>query len=61
MSDQPINLRRWKKRKARDAKRTEADASAVRHGRTGAEKRREALEADRARSHVDGHRLDDDG
>ena len=60
MADPPINLRRWKKRKARDARRVEAGASAVRHGRTSAEKRLEAAEAEKARAHVDGHKLDDE-
>lgn len=60
MADQPINLRQWKKQKARDAKRAEADANAARHGRSGGQKTRDRIERDRAERHVEGHRLDDD-
>lgn len=61
MADPPINLRRWKKRRARQDARAEADANAARHGRPGQEKAQTKAERDRARRDLDGQRLDDDG
>ena len=61
MAEKPINLRRWRKRRARDEARAEGDANAARHGRSGAERHRDDAEADRARRILDGHRVDDDG
>ena len=55
-----LNLRREKKRRARDRARETADANAARHGRTGHEKRVTETERERARREIEGHRLDDD-
>ncbi len=54
----PINLNRVRKDKARKAKRAEADANAVKHGRTKAQKTADMSESQRAREKLDGHRHD---
>ncbi len=54
----PVNLNRFRKQKARDQKRAEADANAVKFGRTGAEKSAERAAAEKARRDLDGHRRD---
>ena len=62
MSGAPVNLRRARKARARAAGRAEADAAAMRHGRTKAERDSAAREKDRAVRHLEHHRLDrDDG
>lgn len=55
-----VNLNRFRKDKARQDRRTEADANAAKHGRTRAQKTREAADAARARIQLDGKRRDDD-
>lgn len=55
----PVNLNRFKKQKARDAKRTKADANAVKFGRTGAEKSADRARVDKADRDLDGHKRDD--
>lgn len=55
-----INLRSARKQAARDAARREASGNAARHGRTPAEKAREADELARARARLDGHKRDPD-
>lgn len=59
MTGKIVNLRRARKRKAREQARAEADANAARHGQTKAEQTlceaREDLEARR----LDGHRRED--
>ena len=54
------NLNRFRKQKARDDKRAEADANAVKHGRTKAQKSLEDARAEKAARNLDGHRLDRD-
>ena len=54
------NLNRFRKQKARDEKRAEADANAVKHGRTKAQKALEDARAEKAARNLDGHRLDRD-
>ena len=53
---QPINLNRFRKDKARAEKRARADANAVKHGRTKAEKTAEAAREAKAKRDLDGHR-----
>ena len=53
-----VNLRRVKKRAARDAEALAAEASRAKHGRTKAEKRTEAQDAERARRAVDQAKLE---
>ena len=54
------NLNRFRKQKARDEKRAEADANAVKHGRTKAQKSLEDARAEKAARNLDGHRRDRD-
>ena len=54
------NLNRFRKQKARDEKRAEADANAVKHGRTKAQKSLEDARAEKAARSLDGHRRDRD-
>ncbi|MEQ9693202.1 DUF4169 family protein [Shimia sp. SDUM112013] len=56
---QPVNLNRFRKEKARAAKKARADQNAVKFGRTKAEKQRDKLDADKATTHLDGHKRDD--
>ena len=49
------NLNRFRKHKARAEKRAEADANAVKFGRTGAQKNIERARAEKERRDLDGH------
>ena len=53
-----VNLRRFRKAKARSEGSAVADANRVRHGRTAAERRAEDGEAARRKAALDGHRLE---
>lgn len=57
------NLTRFRKQKARDAKRAQGDTNAAAFGRSKGEKLRDRTSADKLTRHVDGHRRDrpDDG
>ncbi|MGY6696186.1 MAG: DUF4169 family protein [Roseinatronobacter sp.] len=57
---QIINLRISRKQKARDKARKDADANALRHGRTPAQKKRDTAEAEKARSFLESHKRDTD-
>ena len=57
----PVNLNRARKARARDEARRRADANALRHGRTKAEREARAAEAERAARRHDGHRRDPSG
>ena len=57
---QIINLRITRKQKAREKARKDADANALRHGRTPAQIKRDAAEAHKARSFLDSHKRDTD-
>lgn len=48
------NLNRFRKSKARDAKRAKADENAVKFGRSKAQKDLERVQADKARRDLDG-------
>lgn len=52
-----VNLRQARKRKERAAKERQAAGNRAKFGRTREEKRREALEADRDRRHLDQAKL----
>jgi hypothetical protein len=54
-----VNLRRARKARARDAAAAAAQANRARHGRTIAERTRDAVEADRLARHIAGSRLGD--
>ncbi|MFV0244746.1 MAG: DUF4169 family protein [Qingshengfaniella sp.] len=60
MAEAPINLNRARKERARDARRKQAEANAVRFGRSKAEKARDTAEATRQADHLDAHRRDED-
>ncbi|WP_353472374.1 DUF4169 family protein [Salipiger sp. H15] len=53
-----INLNRFRKDRARADRRAQADENAARHGRSKAEKQREAAEAAKSARDLDGHRRD---
>lgn len=54
-----INLRTVRKQKARADKAALADQNRALHGRTKAEKLKQAAEKDRAARHVDAHKRDE--
>ncbi|MCV6586474.1 MAG: DUF4169 family protein [Marinibacterium sp.] len=56
---EPVNLNRFRKQKARAAKKARADENAVKFGRTKAERAADDDAARRADRHLDGHALDD--
>ena len=51
-----VNLRTARKQTARADKRRDADGAAAKHGRTKAERARDALEAEKLRAYLDNHR-----
>ncbi|WP_374428584.1 DUF4169 family protein [Tabrizicola sp.] len=51
-----VNLRTAKKQAARKAARSVADANAVKHGRTKAERELEKARAEKAARELDGHK-----
>lgn len=55
-----VNLRREKKRRDRAAEADAARENRIRHGRTGAEKERDRLEAERREREGQGARLERD-
>lgn len=54
-----VNLRTFRKQKARSAKDADAEANRLKFGRTKAEKLQVAAEKERADKHIDGHKIDD--
>lgn len=55
-----VNLRQFKKQKARGERETLAEQNRALHGRTKTEKERDRLGAEHAERFVDGHRRDRD-
>ncbi len=55
-----VNLRQFRKQKARDDREAAAEQNRALHGRTKAEKERDRIAAERAGKFVDGHRRDRD-
>ncbi|MAI91397.1 DUF4169 family protein [Ponticaulis sp.] len=55
-----VNLRNFKKRKARDDKAGEAEANRAKFGATGKQKKLSKLEAELARRKLDGAKLSKD-
>lgn len=53
-----VNLRMARKQKARSEKEQAASENRALHGRSKAEKLRDRIEAEKANSFVEGHRLD---
>ena len=56
--NRPVNLNKVRKARARDEKRAQAEANAVKFGRTKAEKAAQKAAAEKARSLIDGHKRD---
>ena len=54
----PVNLRLFRKRKARAEKELQAAENRALHGRTKSGRMRERLEAEKAASLLDAHRLE---
>jgi hypothetical protein len=57
---QPINLRQARKQRDRDERRSGADASAAKHGRSKAERILEATRHEKARAKLDQHYIEDE-
>lgn len=53
MSEGPVNLNRFRKEKARAEQKAQADANAVKFGRTKAERLLEAARAEQAKRRLD--------
>jgi len=60
MSDRPVNLNRVRKARAQAAKKTRANESAARFGRTKAQKTEDETAAARARARLDAHRREEE-
>ncbi len=54
-----VNLRTFRKQKARDDKANEAEANRLKFGRTKAEKLQLSAEKDRSEKHIEGHKRED--
>ncbi|WP_457646757.1 DUF4169 family protein [Profundibacter sp.] len=55
-----VNLNRARKTRAREEKRAQADANAVKHGRTKAERIFDAARSEQARRILDQHHMDEE-
>ncbi len=55
-----VNLNRFRKARARAEKEAKAEENRARFGRTKAERQLDKATADKARSHMDGHKLEGD-
>jgi len=55
-----VNLNRARKTRAREEKRVQADANAVKYGRTKAERIAEAARSEQARRILDQHHMDEE-
>ena len=53
-----INLNKFRKARAKSSERKTADANAARHGRSKAEKNRDATRKEAEIRHLDGHKRD---
>ncbi|WIY54375.1 DUF4169 family protein [Devosia sp. YIM 151766] len=54
-----VNLRNFRKQKARAEKAAGAEANRLKFGRSKAEKQNEALEKARADQHIEGHKREE--
>lgn len=59
MTGKVVNLNRWKKARARDEKRAEAEENAARHGRNKTEKAKDAAAKARDEKHLDDHKREE--
>jgi hypothetical protein len=60
MTDGPVNLNRHRKEKAKADDKARADANAVKHGRTKAERMLHAAQTEKARQMLDRHKIEDE-
>ena len=60
MTDQPVNLNRFRKAKERTEAKAQADANSVKFGRTKAQRIFEAVQTERARAMLDRHKVEDE-
>jgi hypothetical protein len=60
MTDGPVNLNRFRKEKAKADSKARADANAVKHGRTKAERLLDAARNEKARAMLDRHKIEDE-
>jgi hypothetical protein len=56
---QPINLNKARKQKLRAGQKAQADANAIKFGRSKARRQAEAAETEKAARHLDGHKTDE--
>ncbi len=54
----PVNLNRFRKMKARAAKKARADENAIKFGRTKAQRALDETEAAKTKARLDGHERD---
>jgi hypothetical protein len=55
-----INLNKKRKTKAKGEKEKQAEQNRIKFGRTKEQKQLEKLKADKAKRHIDGHKIDGD-
>jgi hypothetical protein len=60
MTEAPVNLNRVRKERARAEKKRDADASAVRFGRSKAERLLDVAREEKARLRLDAHRFEEE-
>jgi hypothetical protein len=60
MTDGPVNLNRYRKEKAKADAKTRAEANAVKHGRTKAERLLDAARTEKAKAMLDRHKIEDE-
>jgi len=56
----PVNLNKMRKARSRAEDKARADANAVKHGRTKAQRLLEVARADKAKARLDQHKFDDE-
>jgi len=56
----PVNLNKMRKARSRAEDKARADANAVKHGRTKAQRLLDVARADKAKARLDQHKFDDE-
>lgn len=56
-----INLNRFRKKKKREEAAQTADENRAKFGRTKAQKNKDTVEKEQAASHLEGHKIDQEG
>jgi hypothetical protein len=60
MTDGPVNLNRYRKEKEKADAKSRADANAIKHGRTKAERLLDAARSEKAKAMLDRHKIEDE-